>query len=253
MNVWTITGRLVKDAEARTIQTKNGPSQAASFRMALRMNHKDEAEFIQCDAYGSVAKMIIDQQGADRFRQGCFVTVSGPWSVSRYTDKNGMNQCQTKITANWAESEKQPEKSKQGYNQSAQQAYGQPAPQGGYQQYAQPSAPQGGYQQYAQPSAPQGGYQQAQPVYNQPAQQAYNQPAPQGGYQQAQPVYNQPAPQGGYQQYAQPSAQQGYAQPQTAYQTPPAAQPAQAPAEIPYPGEDDGGYKPAPKDAPIQQ
>lgn len=181
MNNVTLAGRLTKDVEIKYTQAGKAVSRftLAVNRSFKNANGEQEADFIQCQAWGKTAEAL-----ANFTSKGQLIGVEGEIRTGSYENQQGQRVYTTDIIANRIAFLESNKNNNGGNGQSQHQ-------QGGYQQQ------QDGYQQQ------QGSYQQPQQQYQQPMQQ-------QGGYQQQQGGYQQPQQQ---QQYQQPMQQAGYQQP----------------------------------------
>lgn len=101
MNCVQIVGRLCKAPELRT----NGDTTVTKFSVAVdRRFKKDEADFINCVAFGKTAE-FIDKY----FSKGNRIGITGEWRTGSYTNKDGnkvyTNDCVV-TTAEFVESKK---------------------------------------------------------------------------------------------------------------------------------------------------
>lgn len=167
MNNVTLAGRLTKDVEIKYTQAGKAVSRftLAVNRSFKNANGEQEADFIQCQAWGKTAEAL-----ANFTSKGQLIGVEGEIRTGSYENQQGQRVYTTDIIANRIAFLESNKNNNGGNVQPQQQQGGYQQQQGGYQQQ------QGGYQQQ------QGGYQQPQQQYQQPMQQ-------QGGYQQ-QPVQN---------------------------------------------------------------
>lgn len=83
MNKVVLLGRLTKDVELR--YSANGETAIARFTVAVsRRGKKDEADFIQCKAFGKTAELIEKY-----FRKGSQICIVGRIETGSYDDKDG--------------------------------------------------------------------------------------------------------------------------------------------------------------------
>ena len=105
MNKWLGTGRLTKDVEIKT----NGDSILAKFTLAVdRKFKKDEADFINCVAFGKTASFM------EQFtHKGMKLEIEGRIQTGSYENKEGKKVYTTDIicdSVEFAESKKAGEK-----------------------------------------------------------------------------------------------------------------------------------------------
>ena len=105
MNKFEVTGRLVKDPEAR--YTKEG-MQITTFTLGIR-NGKDDSTFLKITTFGNTAKTIESYT-----HKGDLILVEGMTKNNNYTDKDGNKHYEYVFIGNRIEflstSNKQPEK-----------------------------------------------------------------------------------------------------------------------------------------------
>ena len=78
MNVWTISGRLTKQPQMKTV----GDSELCSFSVAINET-KDSTMFVDCDWWGSQGKFMT------QLVKGTYVTVMGRLTQRKWTTKEG--------------------------------------------------------------------------------------------------------------------------------------------------------------------
>lgn len=81
----TITGRLVRDAEVKTVNTKDGDKSVCEFSIAAnnRYGAKTEASFYNCSLWGAKGEAV-----AKYHKKGDFITVNGYLEQEEY-EKDG--------------------------------------------------------------------------------------------------------------------------------------------------------------------
>lgn len=103
MNVVILMGRLVRDPDVK--YTGDGAMAIARFTLAVDRRKKDEADFINCVAFGKTAEFIEEY-----ITKGTKVVVEGRWQTGSYDNKEGKkvytNDCVVE-QVNFAESKKQ--------------------------------------------------------------------------------------------------------------------------------------------------
>ncbi len=103
MNVVILMGRLVRDTDVK--YTSDGAMAIARFTLAVDRRKKDEADFINCVAFGKTAEFIEEY-----ITKGTKVVVEGRWQTGSYDNKEGKkvytNDCVVE-QVNFAESKKQ--------------------------------------------------------------------------------------------------------------------------------------------------
>lgn len=185
MNNVTLAGRLTKDVEIKYTQAGKAVSRftLAVNRSFKNANGEQEADFIQCQAWGKTAEAL-----ANFTSKGQLIGVEGQIRTGSYENQQGQRVYTTDIVADriaFLESNKNGNSN--GANGQQQQGGYQQQPQQQYQQQPQQQYQQQPQQQYQQqPMQQQGGYQQQyqQPMaQQQPMQQYQQQPMQQGGYQ----------------------------------------------------------------------
>ena len=86
MNNHTIHGRLVRDPEL-TPRKNSDSSDRVNFTVAVDRRFGDEADFIDCVAFGKTAELI------DKWMQkGREIIVWGEGHINSYTDRNGVKR-----------------------------------------------------------------------------------------------------------------------------------------------------------------
>lgn len=94
MNSVILTGRLTRDPETKyTASGKN----CCNFTLAVRKN-KDEADFINCVAFGKTAENI-----AQYMSKGKMLGIQGSIHNNNYTDDEGHKRSFTSVIANTCE------------------------------------------------------------------------------------------------------------------------------------------------------
>ena len=136
INVVSITGRLTKDPEVKTVGSGKTVVQLG---VAVSGFKKDETFFF--DVLWWPAK----PEHAGYFHKGNRVAISGSLKHERWTDNNGQNQSRVKVNAQTVVSlEKRPDDAGQPAQQQRQGGFGQPAQQqrqGGFGRPAQQEQP----------------------------------------------------------------------------------------------------------------
>lgn len=89
MNRVILLGRLVRDPELRVSQSEN---KVARYTLAVNRLKRDEADFINCVAFGKAAEFAEKY-----FRKGQQVLIEGRLQISSYTDKNGSKRTSTDV------------------------------------------------------------------------------------------------------------------------------------------------------------
>ena len=115
MNEVTLTGRLCRDTELRTL---NSGSVVTSFTLAVDRRRKaDGADFIMCTAWGKTAELITKY-----VHKGDRIGIAGHIATSTYDNKEGIRQFKTEVIAEEVEF--------LGKSQGTQQAAKAPEPAG---------------------------------------------------------------------------------------------------------------------------
>ena len=92
MNEVTLTGRLCRDTELRTL---NSGSVVTSFTLAVDRRRKaDGADFIMCTALGKTAELITKY-----VHKGDRIGIAGHIATSSYDNKEGIKQFKTEVIA----------------------------------------------------------------------------------------------------------------------------------------------------------
>jgi single-strand DNA-binding protein len=89
LNRSILAGRLVADPELR--YTKNETA-VTHFRLAINRNGSEPADFINCVAWGGLAKIC-----SEYLKKGRLVAVEGRLQVRSYKTKNGQNKTATEV------------------------------------------------------------------------------------------------------------------------------------------------------------
>lgn len=175
MNNVTLAGRLTKDVEIKYTQAGKAVSRftLAVNRSFKNANGEQEADFIQCQAWGKTAEAL-----ANFTSKGQLIGVEGQIRTGSYENQQGQRVYTTDIVADRiaflennkngnsnganGQQQQQPQQQyQQQYQQQSQQQPQQQYQQQPQQQYQQPMQQQGSYQQqYQQPMA------QQQPMQN---------------------------------------------------------------------------------------
>ena len=92
MNVLTIAGNIIKDAE---IRYTTGGDPVCNFSVADNQGKDREAVYWNCGLYGKRAESLCKY-----LTKGQAVTVTGNVSTNRYTDKNGIERIGYNIRVN---------------------------------------------------------------------------------------------------------------------------------------------------------
>ena len=105
MNKVILCGRLTRDADIRYITVKDNQSSVARFIVAVnRKYNNQEADFINCIAFGKTAEFI------EKYCiKGTKLIIEGEWQTGSYTNKEGAkvytNECNVD-SVEFAESKK---------------------------------------------------------------------------------------------------------------------------------------------------
>lgn len=89
LNRSILAGRLVADPELR--YTKNETA-VTHFRLAINRNGSEPADFINCVAWGGLAKVC-----GEYLKKGRLVAVEGRLQIRSYKTKNGQNKTATEV------------------------------------------------------------------------------------------------------------------------------------------------------------
>lgn len=132
MNIAIILGRLTKNPDIKVSQSG---MTIASFTLAVnrvyKKDQKQEADFINCVAFGKTAESI-----GNYVYKGHRLLVEGRIQTGHYTDKNGETKYTTEIAVNHAEFvEKRSESSTQGIYHGGNQNVST----GGFEQFGTPT------------------------------------------------------------------------------------------------------------------
>lgn len=88
INVVVLVGRLTRDADMRSKDDKT----IAKFSLAVNRMKKDEADFINCTAFGKTAEIVEKYT-----RKGSRVAVRGKIQTGSYTNKEGQKVYTTDV------------------------------------------------------------------------------------------------------------------------------------------------------------
>jgi single-strand DNA-binding protein len=89
LNRAILAGRLVADPEVRYTQNETAVSH---FRLAINRGGKEAAEFINCVAFGGLAKIC-----GEYLKKGKLVAVEGRIQIRSYENKEGIKRSTTEI------------------------------------------------------------------------------------------------------------------------------------------------------------
>jgi single-strand DNA-binding protein len=89
LNRSILAGRLVADPEVR--YTKNETA-VTHFRLAINRNGNKDADFINCVAWGGLAKVC-----GEYLKKGRLVAVEGRLQIRSYKNKNGQKRSATEV------------------------------------------------------------------------------------------------------------------------------------------------------------
>lgn len=89
LNRSILAGRLVADPEVR--YTKNETA-VTHFCLAINVNGNDNADFINCVAWGGLAKVC-----GEYLKKGRMVAVEGRLQIRKYKAKNGQSKSATEV------------------------------------------------------------------------------------------------------------------------------------------------------------
>lgn len=111
MNILVIDGNITRDAELKTVPTKNGPADLLKFSVAHNHWKTKETDFFECTIWGTRAKTLQPM-----VKKGSRVVVSGELNSSTYTSNTGekrvalnlnVNHITTGLSANTAENDRE--------------------------------------------------------------------------------------------------------------------------------------------------
>ncbi|MFA5113766.1 MAG: single-stranded DNA-binding protein [Candidatus Margulisiibacteriota bacterium] len=89
MNRSILAGRLVADPEVRFTSNELA---VTHFRLAINRNGSDNAEFINCVAFGGLAKIC-----GEYLKKGKLVAVEGRLQIRSYQSKSGQKRTSTEV------------------------------------------------------------------------------------------------------------------------------------------------------------
>ena len=184
MNKIILSGNLIKNAEIRPVNTKNGQILRAELALAVTRIRGEGSDIWSCIAWDSAAQFIEKGMQDGRYLKGCFVELDGSIEKSPY-EENGIKKIHVHAVINRSFSKKQVSEQRYQENQQYQGTNGQigegnPQTQGGF------TPGTGGYSQT------QGGYTPGQQIAEgNPQIQGEFTPGSQvtGGYSQTQGGY----------------------------------------------------------------
>ncbi|MDD4178535.1 MAG: single-stranded DNA-binding protein [Candidatus Margulisbacteria bacterium] len=89
LNRSILAGRLVADPEVRYTQNETA---VAHFRLAINRSSSNSAEFINCVAFGGLAKIC-----GEYLKKGKLVAVEGRIQIRSYESKEGVKRSTTEV------------------------------------------------------------------------------------------------------------------------------------------------------------